>query len=196
MLLILFAATTGGLEARAQSAKETVEQFTNALSKVMQNAQTLRFSGRYETLSPVIRRNFNLSGMARYAAGRHWRGLDSEGQAKLVDAFTRLWITTYAGRFNDYSGESFEVGSAEPKRRKTMLVRTNIVKNNGEKVALDYLLRQKKSAWRVIDIFLKGKYSELAKQRSEYVSILKREGLSGLLRKVDLKIERIKNDGA
>ena len=44
------------------------------------------------------------------------------------------------------------------------------------------------SGWRVVDVQLKGAYSELATRRSEYSSILRRSGLAELLAVIDAKI--------
>ena len=98
---------------------------------------------------------------------------------------------TYADRFNGYDGESFEIVEEKPAPRNTILVKTNIIKNNGKKVAIDYLLRKRNTQWYVIDIFLSGKYSELAKQRAEYTSVLKRKGFIGLVDIVEEKIQRM-----
>ena len=75
--------------------------------------------------------------------------------------------------------------------RNTIQVKTNIIKSNGKKVAINYLLREKDTEWSVIDIFLSGKYSELAKQRSEYTSVLKRKGFIGLVDTVEEKVKRM-----
>ena len=54
----------------------------------------------------------------------------------------------------------------------------------------DYLMRQKQGSWQISDVYLDGTISQLAIQRSEFHSILRREGVDGLVmalnRKVDL----------
>ena len=174
-----------------RSARSTVERFNATLSKIMQNASTLRFSGRYASLEPVLLDSFDIQFMAQFSAGRHWRTLSEDERNKLVGTFGRLWVSTYADRFNGYDGESFEIVEEKPAPRNTILVKTNIIKNNGKKVAIDYLLRKRNTQWYVIDIFLSGKYSELAKQRAEYTSVLKRKGFIGLVDIVEEKIQRM-----
>jgi phospholipid transport system substrate-binding protein len=174
-----------------RSARSTVERFNATLSKIMQNASTLRFSGRYASLEPVLLDSFDIQFMAQFSAGRHWRMLSEDERNKLVGTFGRLWVSTYADRFNGYDGESFEIVEEKPAPRNTILVKTNIIKNNGKKVAIDYLLRKRNTQWYVIDIFLSGKYSELAKQRAEYTSVLKRKGFIGLVDIVEEKIQRM-----
>ena len=174
-----------------RSARSTVERFNATLSKIMQNASTLRFSGRYASLEPVLLDSFDIQFMAQFSAGRHWRMRSEDERNKLVETFGRLWVSTYADRFNGYDGESFEIVEEKPAPRNTILVKTNIIKNNGKKVAIDYLLRKRNTQWYVIDIFLSGKYSELAKQRAEYTSVLKRKGFIGLVDIVEEKIQRM-----
>lgn len=181
--------------AQPNAATQKIERFNATLLSIMQNAEKLKFSGRYQTLAPVMLDSFDLVFMARFSAGRHWRGLSPTDRQRLVSTFKRLWVSTYADRFNDYSGEAFEIVGSQKAPRDTLLVKSNIIKNDGEKIALNYLMREKEKHWSVIDIFLDGKYSELAKQRSEYTSILKREGLAGLVAKVDAKVKRMQNSG-
>ena len=193
--LLAVAVLTAPEAAQPNAAMQKIERFNATLLSIMQNAETLKFGGRYKTLAPVMLDSFDLGFMARFSAGRHWRGLSPTDQQKLVATFERLWVSTYADRFNGYSGEAFEIVGSQKAPRDTLLVKSNIIKNDGEKIALNYLMREKEKHWSVIDIFLDGKYSELAKQRSEYTSILKREGLAGLVAKVDAKVKRMQNSG-
>ena len=70
------------------------------------------------------------------------------------------------------------------------MVQTRIVKSNGETVRLDYLMHRDNGAWQISDVYLDGSISQLAVHRSEFHSILRREGIDGLVmvlnRKVDL----------
>ena len=75
-----------------------------------------------------------------------------------------------------------------PTRRKSVIVKSEIVKSDGESIAINYLMRKFKRGWRVVDVQLKGVYSELATRRSEYSSILRRSGLATLLAEIDGKI--------
>ena len=193
--LLAVAVLTAPEAAQPNAAMQKIERFNATLLSIMQNAETLKFGGRYKTLAPVMLDSFDLGFMARFSAGRHWRGLSPTDQQKLVATFERLWVSTYADRFNGYSGEAFEIVGSQKAPRDTLLVKSNIIKNDGEKIALNYLMQEKEKHWSVIDIFLDGKYSELAKQRSEYTSILKREGLAGLVAKVDAKVKRMQNNG-
>ncbi len=166
---------------------EIVERLNGALIEVMQEAEALGFQGRYQRLAPVLLQTFDFPFMARISAGGRWRALDEATRGQFVEAFGNMSIATYAARFDGYGGERFEVLGEAPGRRKTVLVRNRLVKSDGEAVAIDYLLKATEGRWRVVDVFLDGKYSELALKRSEYGSVIKNHGVEVLIRSLDEK---------
>jgi len=172
----------------------TVDQLHGALIGVMQQAGALGFDGRYQTLAPTVIGSFNLPLMAQVTVGRHWNSLSEEQKASFVDAFTRMTLVTYASRFDAYSGERFET-VAESQTAKSVVVKTELVKANGERIQLNYILRKYGDEWRIIDVLAKGSYSELATRRSEYSSILKRQGFPALLSKLNNKVAELVQKG-
>ena len=195
-VLLLLCVTGSGLGSGAGRAAEptpsaVVERLNAVLIEVMQGAEALGFQGRYARLAPVISATFDFPLMARISAGRHWRALDQVVRGRYVTAFGNMSIATYAARFDGYGGERFEVLGEAPGRRKTVLVRNQLVKSDGEAVAIDYLLRATKGGWRVVDVFLDGKYSELALKRSEYGSVIKNHGVAALIQSLDQKAAKL-----
>ncbi len=186
--LLLCVAVLGAGAARAAGATptEVVERLNAALIEVMREADALGFQGRYERLAPVLSAAFDFPLMARISVGKHWRAWDEVLRARFVAAFGNSSIATYAARFDGYGGERFEVLGEQPGLRKTVLVRNHLVKSDGETVAIDYLFKtgagDSKAGWRVIDVFLDGKFSELALKRSEYGAVIKNDGVETLIR--------------
>jgi phospholipid transport system substrate-binding protein len=187
LLLCFTGLGSGAGRAAEPTPSEIVERLNVALIEVMQGAETLGFQGRYQRLAPVLSAAFDFPWMARISAGRHWRALDEVTRGRFVEAFGKLSIATYAARFDGYGGERFEVLGEAPGRRETVLVRNHLVKSDGETVAIDYLLKAREERWRVVDVFLDGKYSELALKRSEYGSVIKNHGMAALIQSLDDK---------
>ncbi|HET6520468.1 MAG TPA: ABC transporter substrate-binding protein [Geminicoccaceae bacterium] len=188
LLLLALAAPPG---AGATTPREPVEELTALLLDVMRNAEALGFGGRYDRLAPVLTRVFNFPVMARIAVGGHWGGLSPEQREQLVDAFTRMSVATYADRFDGYSGESFEILGEGPGPRDTVLVQTTIVRPGEEDVPINYMMREDDGAWRIVDVFLEGRYSELAMRRSEYGSVIERQGFDRLVRALEEQVARM-----
>ncbi len=185
--LIVFS-TLGPVSGAGTPAESIIDQFHRSLIGVMTRASELGFQGRFQALSPEISRAFHVGVMARIVAGRHWKTFTNEQKSALVAAFGRMTTATYANRFDGYSGEQFRILGEVPSRRKSVVVKSEIVKSDGEAIAINYLMRRFKRGWRVVDVQLKGAYSELATRRSEYSSILRRSGLPALLAEIDGKV--------
>lgn len=163
-----------------------IQRFYGDLLNVMKQAKQLTFDQRYDLLAPAIQRTFNLPLMTRIAVGPDWAQLSADQQQRLDTAFSRYTISMYANRFDDYDGEHFEVTPSTSENANGTIVKSQLVKATGEPVALDYLMRQGAGgSWQVIDVYLSGTVSELAARRSEFVSVLQRNGADGLVQLIE-----------
>ena len=175
--------------ALAVNPQDNVRGFYDTLVTTMRNGPTLGQSGRYARLAPVVDRVFDVPSMTRLAVGPTWATLPPAQQQQLIDAFRYYVAATYADRFDSYSGQQLQV-TGERTYNADVIVQTKIVKSDGDTTTLDYLMRQNQGSWQISDVFLDGTISQLAIQRSEFHSILRREGVDGLVmalnRKVDL----------
>ena len=172
----------------ASSPRDRIESLNATLLEIMQNADELGYAGRYEKLQTVMTQLYDFGLMSRIAVGVYWKKLAPEQQKQLTEAFSRMSIATCAARFNGYSGETFEIVSAEKSVRDTMLVKTRLIKSDGSPVALNYLTRPSGEDWRIIDVFLDARFSELARLRADYTAVIKRQGFDSLLSTIEAKI--------
>lgn len=175
-----------------EAAKAPVERLTSELLDTMKQAEALGFQGRFEKLEPALKATFDFPFMARLAAGRHWRKLSPEQQATLTDHFARMSVATFAARFDGYSGQDWRVLKPQSGPRETVLVPTELASPNGRTVTISYLVRQGEDGWRAVDVYLKGTYSEMATKRSEYSSVLQREGFQALLDRIEDRIAALR----
>ena len=190
----IFYAAAFAAHAAETPASAVVEELHESLLAVMKNAEALGFVGRRDFLAPVIVESFDMPLITRTSVGRHWRQLNPAQRDQMIDAVGRLSVSIYAGRFDDYDGESFRTLSETPAPRGTILVNTELVKSDGDTVRLNYLLRPTDAGWRIVDVFLKGVYSELAVKRAEYSAVIRRKGLDGLLVAIEDKIASQESD--
>lgn len=171
--------------------RAVIDSLHASLIGVMKEAKTLGYPGRYERLAPVLANHFDTPWMAEKSIGREWAQLAAPDRERLVNAFRRFTTANYAGRFDGYGGERFETLRDEPSLQSTMLVYSRLLESNGEVTELNYRLRQVGSDWRIIDVYLNGTVSELALRRSEYSSIIKRDGLEALIKALEGKISKL-----
>jgi phospholipid transport system substrate-binding protein len=181
--------------------KAIVQSFYDTLEETMKEGPDLGFDGRYKKLEPVIHQTFDVPVMAKIAVGAAWTSLKPDEKSRLLDAFDRYLVTTYAARFKSYKGQKFEVGEVkQPKVNDVaaadrMLVETRLYKSNGEPIALNYLFRPGTDGdWRIIDVYLSGAISEMARMRSDFSATVTEGGADALVAALDKKIVDIKNE--
>jgi len=172
-----------------KQARATIDQFHASLLGVMKQADDTTVADRYKILEPEISQRFDLRLMIALATGKYWRKATKEARSRLAEAFRRFSIATYATRFSGYSGQSFETLGVSTGPRKTELVSTEIKRPNDTPVALTYVTRVAPMGWRIVDVLVDDGISELAVRRSEYRSILKSDGIEGLIRLLDKKTQ-------
>lgn len=180
--------TSSAQAADSESAKQVVEKFQTDLINVMKNGKQLGFAGRYDKLYDPVSNSHDLNKIARIVIGKEWEKLSEDQQKKLVDVFSRLSVASYAHNFKDYSGESFVFDSEEQTARGGVVVHSFLKIPDDKPVKFDYMLKEIGSSWRIINIIANG-VSDLALKRSEYTTILQREGFDALIAKISEKID-------
>ena len=181
----------GQPQAATTSPSDVVARLNDTVLSVMQDAKPLGFQGRFDRLAPELLGAFNFHVMASIAVGKYWSELDTAQRRRLIDVFGRTSIATFADRFNGYSGERFEVVEEKQGPRDSVLVRNKLVKTAGDSVEINYLLREYDGRWRVVDVFLDAKYSEMALKRSEYTSVISNQGFDTLIQSLEDKLEQM-----
>jgi len=172
----------------AAGPEDSVNTFHETLISTMKDGRTLGESGRYVRIEPVVHRLFDLPLMSRLAIGASWTTLSPVQQQLAITAFGAYIAATYADRFDSYSGQRLEIVGQQPSSS-AIVVKTRIVKSNGEPVNVDYAMRQNDGAWQISDVYLDGTISQLATQRSEFGAILRREGFDGLIATLQRKVK-------
>jgi phospholipid transport system substrate-binding protein len=176
------------LHAAPASGGDTVQGLYDALLSTMKNGRILGQSGRFTQLEPVIRRSFDIASMARLSVGPTWASLTEAQRQQMTESYGRYISAIYADRFDSYAGQKLEVSGEHPAPSGVM-VRSEIIKANGEPVKVDYMMHRTGDSWLISDIYLDGAISEVATRRSEFAAILKKDGIDGLIAALNRKAD-------
>ena len=125
--------------AAAATASDTIRSFYQTLQSNMQNGPSLGQQGRVARLAPIVPRVFDIPYMTQLAIGPAWATLPNSQRQQVMQAFERYVTAVYAERFDKYAGERLEVIGETPTSYGTV-VKTQIVKADGEPVTLNYLM--------------------------------------------------------
>lgn len=186
-LFVWLLAAPGAL-AQATDPVAAVERLHATLLQVMQGQAG--YEGRRNTLAPVLAATYDYPVMTRAASGSHWKQMTPEQQERLVNAFAGLSTATYAARFSEHDGERFVTLGGKEAPGGGVLVQTQLERPKGEPVKLDYLVKQGDGGWRIVDVYYMGGISEVANQRSQFLSILKAQGPEPLIAALEAKAQQ------
>jgi phospholipid transport system substrate-binding protein len=125
---------------------------------------------------------FDVDAMAQFAAGNYWRRADDRQKQEYVKLFADYVATLYANKFADYAGQSFKVVS-ERASGDAVAVEGVIVQGTQAPLRFDFRLRRAEAGFKIVDVYVEG-MSLLITKRDEFMTVLAREGMDGLLQRL------------
>lgn len=170
------------------AATAVVARLNATLLDALQHAEQLGYQGRLDKIAPAIPQAFDVDFMAEKTVGKYWKTMSDADKTRWIELFREFTAANYAGNFDRYSGQRFEITGEEPSQNDTTVVHSTLIDPGGENTELNYRLHATPAGPRIIDVYLKGTVSELALRRSDYTSVLERDGVDGLLATVRSKI--------
>jgi phospholipid transport system substrate-binding protein len=120
---------------------------------------------------------------AQWVLGANWRTATPEQRERFIEEFSNLLLRTYGTALRQYHGETLNFLPAQMEGSDRATVRTEIVRPDGPKVSVDYLLTNRSGEWKVYDVIIEN-VSLVVTYRSEYAAIIKRDGMDGLLKQL------------
>ena len=191
--LAITVSLSGAPALRAQDAgpKAVVSTFQDRLLATMKDGPSLGFEGRYQRLLPAMEDAFDLKQMTRIVVGSGWSKMSQAERTQVVDLFRQFSVSTYASEFTEFGGERFAIDGEREQPSLGTIVETRIILKDGTPIALNYLLRDTSAGWRIVDVYLAGTISELARRRDEFGSIIRRQGVDGLIALLKKKNEEL-----
>jgi phospholipid transport system substrate-binding protein len=124
----------------------------------------------------------------RLAVGRAWSEASPEQKKKLVAEFRRMLVRVYSNAIQPYGGQTIQVSPVRMKPGDTDATVHNTFKRagGGQPVGFDYAMRKTEQGWKIYDIVVEG-VSLVLTYRSEFDSLVKQEGIDGLIKRLAAK---------
>jgi phospholipid transport system substrate-binding protein len=167
----------------------TIKRFNEALLATMKTAAQTPFSRRFDALASAVDQTFDLRTVLAVSVGSSWASLSPDQQSCLLEVFRRYTVASYVANFASYDGQSFTV-SPETRRLDAgqVVVQSHIRPASGEDATeLDYVMQQRASGWKVVDVLAAGSISRVAVQRADFRLLLSHGGGEALLASLQRK---------
>jgi len=169
-----------------------IQQLDAALLASMKAGRSTPFAQRFAALAPVIEQTFDLDAVLAASVGLRWSDLPGDDKARLLAAFRRYTVASYAANFDNYTGQTLQVSpDARSVGNGEVVVKTKIIAADGSSNQLDYVMRNGPSGWRAVDVLADGSISRVAVQRSDFRHLLTSGGVPGLLGGLQQKVSNL-----
>jgi phospholipid transport system substrate-binding protein len=136
----------------------------------------------------VLLPNFDTDYSARLVLGQTWRTATPDQRKRFVDAFYHSLLRNYGAALIDFTGDRFVVlpYKGDPGDT-TATVRTEVKRESGAKVPVNFSLRKTDSGWKAWDVVIDG-ISYVKSFRTDFAAEIQQKGL-------DEVITRLETDG-
>lgn len=165
--------------------KETVDQILATLSD-----KAVDSTARRSKISRLIRDRFDFRTMAQMTLATNWKKATEVQRSRFIELFSQILEETYMGRIEAYTDEKVNFVAEKVKGDKAM-VDTRIVTKTVE-IPIDYKLVLQENTWQVYDVVIE-EVSLVRSYRSNYADIVEKEGMDGLLVKMQEKLTQIRS---
>jgi phospholipid transport system substrate-binding protein len=133
----------------------------------------------------VLLPHFDTEYSARLVLGRHWADATPEQRTRFIAAFYKSLLDNYGDELVDFTGDRLKVlpYTGDPAAQNA-IVRTQIRKDDGSLVAVNYALRHTDAGWKAWDLTIEG-ISYVRSFREDFDSEIDQQGLDAVIAKLE-----------
>lgn len=185
VLLLALVVPMGAAIAAASTPQEAFVDKLGQQAVGVLNDNSVTAGKRHGVFAKMLTDDFDLKTIGHFVLGRHWREASDEQQEKYQQLFSKMIVSVYTARFDNYAGQQFVVKGFTPvdgAPNDTMVHSQILQTDGGPPVAVDWRVRQQDNPndYKIVDVMVEG-VSMSVTQRSEFDSIVAQGGIDGLL---------------
>jgi phospholipid transport system substrate-binding protein len=190
--LIVAATFAPGVHAQANlapgSAQATVNDLQSGMLDILKQTSGQPFDKRAAALCPLLEAKMDVKLQSAMAIGRSvWDSWSDAQRTAYTGKFKQYLCAIYASRFRSFTGESLVVTGDRPGPGNAVIVNSEVRIPNEPSIPIDYVMHKNGDAWKVADLYLGGRISEVALRRSEFANVLRTQGFDGLMNAIATK---------
>ncbi len=187
-ILVFFACSQSWAIAVDRSSPTGVVQTVVDKVLTVLKEDNLEQEARRAKIRELIAPHFDFQAMSRSILAQNWKKASREQRDRFIELFSNLLENTYIVAMEAYTNQKIIIGP-EKRKGKRALVKTVIEQDTGVTTPINFRMRQNADGWYAYDVIIEG-VSLVSNYRSTFRSIVKRDGMDGLLDQLAKKVEK------
>ena len=187
---LAIALLTASAHAGEKEAKAYVLTVSNKVLDIISNKKMSQDT-KQTKLIKLFEQTVDTKWIGHFVLGRYYRTATAAQKKKYDDVYHEFLIRSYVPRFKEYKGQKFEITETQVDSKNEYVVKTNILSDNEAPIRVDYRVRDDGGTFHITDIISEG-VSLINTQRSEFGSVVSREGMDYLLDQLKQRLETLK----
>jgi len=139
----------------------------------------------HHLVDEILLPHFDTEYSAKLVLGKYWNTASADQRTRFVNAFYKSMLSNYGDALVDFTSDKLKVFpyTGDPKAQYAT-VRTQIRKDDGSQVAVNYSLRQTDQGWKAWDVIIEG-ISYVKSFRDDFSSEIDQKGLDEVIARLE-----------
>lgn len=174
------AAQLGPYELVTKVAQDTLRDLSANRSSYEKDRKKIR-----ELVDKNMLPYFDTSYAAQLVLAKHWRTATEEQRKRFVEAFYQSMLQNYGEALLDFTPDRLKILPYQGKPEDaTATVRSEVRRDNGTRVPVNYSLRKTADGWKAYDVQIEG-VSYVKSFRTDFGSEIEQKGLDAVIQRLE-----------
>ena len=171
ILVLSFSLINTFVFANFEAEEKFVSNFADNAISILGN-ESLNINQKNLQFTDLVMSSIDMNLISKFVLSKYWKIASQEQRDVYVKAFEEYFISSYANKLDQYSGEKIVIVSSDA-AKKFVIVKSNIVRDGADtlKIELDWRLLTRDGRTKIIDLSIEG-ISLIVAQREEFQSYL------------------------
>lgn len=131
---------------------------------------------------------FDTAYAAQLVLAKHWRTATEEQRKRFVEAFYQSMLQNYGEALLDFTPDRLKILPYQGKPEDaTATVRSEVRRDNGTRVPVNYSLRKTAEGWKAYDVQIEG-VSYVKSFRTDFGSEIEQKGLESVIQRLESQV--------
>ena len=167
---------------------EYVQVSTEKVLSILRDPSGDRDS-KWQQISQLIYERFDIQSMSQSILATNWKSATPEERRQFVDYLSQYIESTYRSKIEAYTNQKVQYLGEKINGDRAVVV--TVIQTDATEIPVNYKMKKNNDEWFVYDVVIEG-VSMINSYRRTFSTIVKNEGMDGLLLDIEQRIQRHK----